>query len=219
MNKFLNGWRGYVLLALFLTSFELAAGFSKDLPIVVRIIMVVFFGGLSLVALIQANRLKEKELNVDGYVIKKGKHRSYMGIFRNGPVLDFEFTFTEQHRYRHLVDSDHWNKLYGLTSFFIHKNSARFAWRETEDGDFEIGAYMYVNGKRLVISLITIKAGEKVNLVLIISKSSWTFQALTNKEFTAYPKYGVKKTFGWLTHPYFGGTPTAPKEFNFKFIK
>lgn len=62
----------------------------------------------------------------------------------------------------HYVDPQtpgQWNKLPGVSSLFIHKNSQRLAWRPTEDGRYELALYRYIDGVRTIEGIGTFEYG------------------------------------------------------------
>ena len=100
------------------------------------------------------------------------------------------------------------NKLYGLTSLRIHKNSARIGWR-AEGKVIRIFAYWYRNGVRGWQDLGIVKPGEQHSYEVLIKKDRYIFK-LDNREFiiTDTPKWIPLLVFKAL--PYFGGNRTAP---------
>jgi len=218
MNNFINGWKGYTLLGLFALTFGLLALLPDELPPTVRIIIVSVFTLISIAVFIHARILKLLDVEINGYTIKKGKHRSFYGLNRVGNTLEFMFTFTKEHRYLHLNPSDHYNKLLGITSLFIHKNSARLAWRQLPTGKFQVAAYNYIKGERLITPMMELNENEPMHCVIELRDGHSVFtihgRYHDSEVVVIFPR---SKKYGWLTYPYFGGVPKAPKEFNFVF--
>ena len=83
------------------------------------------------------------------FSVKKGKHRFQPRFLEPcSKSLGFTAMFHDNCLYDlNSEDQADINKLFGITSLFIHKNSARFGWR-AEGDKIRIFAYYYRNGIR-----------------------------------------------------------------------
>ena len=101
------------------------------------------------------------------------------------------------------------NKLYGITTASIHKNSARFAWRAEKDSIIAVYAYWYINGKRDILKLGETNTSRFDYYRVRVKDNKYVFQF--NDIY--HTVEGVDKTY-WLnsyrSYPYFGGTQPAP---------
>lgn len=161
------------------------------------------------------------------YIIDEGAHESHYYTYFNkrketnkkiapvllsGKQLDFTFRFKDSHEYDYTVpDGGDINKLYGLTSVNIHKNSARFGWRFVGDNTYEIFAYWYSNGTRDWKLLTTAKANEYLYFSVDVSGGQYYFSV---NEFT-HTVYGTKNFIPARAFPYFGGDNVAPHKMFF----
>jgi hypothetical protein len=100
-----------------------------------------------------------------------------------------------------------WNKLIGLTSWNIHQESIRIAWRPTADiNKFMIAFYEYHNGERIITPLWTIYSGEEIHVIIgdgmaIVNGVGYVYDA-TDCKFRA--------------DFYFGGKDKSPKKMYIK---
>jgi len=142
------------------------------------------------------------------YTIAKSKHKSHNDISRvKSNRLDFTFTFKDNHRYLNEIPNDvnrlDYNKLYGLTSSNIHDNSIRLAWRDVGD-KFELAAYGYLNGERIIKSIGFADIGPVLDVSIIVGDN---YSIIVNGRLTTMPGKMFKS---YRTFPYFGGDNTAP---------
>jgi hypothetical protein len=145
------------------------------------------------------------------YVIEKGNHyANNRRLVKTDGLITFNFTFTNDHKYQHIEKSDHINKLFGLTSIQIHKNSARIGYKEdATTGEFKVYAYYYQDGVRATKLLYKAKTYEIVNIT-IDTRFGYYFFVNGNTLMVN------GKKCKYIANPYFGGHPTAPKEFLYK---
>jgi hypothetical protein len=145
------------------------------------------------------------------YFVHKGQHKSKRqpGRPRIVYISDSEvlYDFTIDKSWIYPADFDvGWNKLPGLSSLRIHKNSARVGWRCT-GGEIKFASYCYVDGERIIKEFEKkYNVGDK--LVVAIKQTKMWCDIHINKE-----KGGAKgyiRAMRWLTHFYFGGTKPAP---------
>ena len=101
------------------------------------------------------------------------------------------------------------NKLYGITSASIHKNSARIGWRAEKDSIISIFAYWYIDGNREFLKLGETNTSEFNHYLIKVHDNKYVF----GFNDTYHTVTGVNKTF-WLnsyrSYPYFGGNQPAP---------
>ena len=144
------------------------------------------------------------------YLIKEGKHRSTSNIsIINGTNISFSFTFEEEHQYLDEINTTQINKLYGLTSTSIHKNSARIGWRQ-EDEEFVCFAYWYLDGDGFnSYELYRAQLGERVDFTI---RTGDTYVFIANDVTFITPGHKCK----FLAYPYFGGTIPAPHKMYFE---
>lgn len=150
------------------------------------------------------------------YKIRKGRHRSTYSVDHVKGNLLFTFKFTEEHHYRHIPgweNNDDINKLYGLTTLFIHQNSVRIGWRENVDGMFELFQYTYKNGMRIYSSLYLAFEGEKLLISIESGDRSGKITIIGTNAVES--KFYIGKRPKYAAYPYFGGDQPAPKEMNF----
>jgi hypothetical protein len=147
-----------------------------------------------------------------GYVIEAGQHNSTSKIrAKIGERVDFTFTFDPTHFYYDELPTLDINKLYGLTGLNIHKNSARFGWRDN-DGIIEVFAYWYKNGVRGFELLGTADMFEKnyYHVAMTGKQYRWVFK---DREFIVPDTKNVLTVArSW---PYFGGNEPAPHRMSF----
>jgi len=100
------------------------------------------------------------------------------------------------------------NKLYGLSSLFIHKHSVRFGWR-VEGRVIRIFAYWYRKGVRGWADLGTVQPDEwNEYSIEQLPNKFWLFK-LNDTEFRIPPIDWCTK-YGFKSFPYFGGNVPAP---------
>ena len=136
------------------------------------------------------------------YTILQGNHRSTTKISSvKAREVYFKFRFTKDHEF----ETDHYNKLYGLTSLKIHRNSARIGYRYKNER-FEVVAYYYINGVRSTEPLYEAKVNEDLEFAVMAGFGEYSFYC--NGEQIVI--YETKEFKTWRTYPYFGGESVAP---------
>lgn len=100
-----------------------------------------------------------------------------------------------------------WNKLTGISTWKIHKNSGRLVWRAAGSKGIRIAAYVYDNGGKAKIKEIGyFPADEIMHYSIRNTGSLWIFEIDMHKVTMAGSANGVL----FQCHPYFGGQSTAP---------
>ena len=149
-------------------------------------------------------------MNITAYFYK-GKHRYslfFLDWLRNlfptrlkAKKIKVEFMIHESCWYLDPQEPGQINKLFGFSSWLIHRNSWRLGWKpnpyhEPFEKSFLLYSYIYQNGKRYE------------QLLKIVNANVWH---------TVYiPEYELHTRLVWHCFPYFGGKLPAP---NNCFIK
>jgi hypothetical protein len=144
------------------------------------------------------------------FSVDKGKHKFYP---RFPELSDTSVSFIAKFDINCLyklkgVDHHDINKLFGITSLFIHKNSYRFGWRAEED-KIRIFAYWYNRGIRGWHDMGLVNPNESNEYVIHGGENYFMFK-LNDTEFF------VEDTEDWCdfltfeSYPYFGGDKSAP---------
>lgn len=151
-------------------------------------------------------------------IILKGFHRPLQLIpacFRNmkiGKTFKFSKTivFTDSCKYDlKSLDQYDWNKLFGISTERIHKDSWRFAWRNLNNNSVEVCAYCYDNGKRWT-SGITILPFDTPHTFTIERDEDGYILFKVNGKYLAVVHDEKKRKFFWGCGLYFGGNRRAP---------
>ncbi|MEO9804898.1 MAG: hypothetical protein ABJF04_16700 [Reichenbachiella sp.] len=151
------------------------------------------------------------------YKINKGTHAPLVPKISSlqSETLVFNAVFNESAIYQNALEENQQdiNKLMGFADCNSkhHDNSARFGWRWFED-QLEIHAYCYVNGERVVAYIGTVELNEKVDYMLNVSDTQYTFQI--EDEAPIIINRGDVCNIGvyYMLYPYFGGDETAPHD-------
>lgn len=149
--------------------------------------------------------------NKDEYLIKKNRHYySGLRLFRFSKKLtEASCTFTSSCLYdESKLSSAGWNKLWGISTPFIHKNSARVGWR-CENGDIRVSSYCYVNGERLIKDMGIVPVDVEVYIEVEITEDGYYVRVDNREHFT--PNKNKSKLF-FRCFPYFGGKSKAPHD-------
>ena len=169
-----------------------------------------------------ARRSKPATSTFTKYTIQKGNHecdqRTVTSV--SGTSMNFTARFDSSAIYPAVItDYNHAydvNKLYGFSEGLNNQyNSARIGWRWL-DGQLQLLAYVYVNGKLLRDPITydppfikTVAIGAEINCSIAVSGTSYVFTVdgvvVTTPRGTSAGKYQ-----GYRQYPYFGGTLTAP---------
>jgi len=144
------------------------------------------------------------------YTIKKGWHMSLplwprLWPFSKKSISGF-VGFNEE-CFTAIEDIPGWNKLTGISSWRIHKDSARFVWR-AKGNSIRIAGYVYSNGVRTEKEITSIYPGDHDFIIsLEHNYGSWWFTVNGKKVWipARKPRGQWFKCFF-----YFGGRSTAP---------
>lgn len=151
-------------------------------------------------------------------IILRGFHRPLQLIpacFRNmkiGETFKFSKTvvFTDSCKYDlKSLDQYDWNKLFGISTERIHKDSWRFAWRNLNNNSVEVCTYCYDNGKRWTSSIATLSLGMPHTFTIERDKDGYMLFKVNNK-YLAEVHDEKKRKFFWGCGLYFGGNKRAP---------
>lgn len=152
-------------------------------------------------------------------IILRGFHRPLQLIpacFRNmkiGKAFKFSKTvvFTDSCKYD-LKSSDQydWNKLFGISTERIHKDSWRFAWRNLNNNNVEVCAYCYDNGERWTSGILTLPLGIPHTFTIERDEDGYILFNVNGKYFLAEIHDEKKRKFFWGCGLYFGGNRKAP---------
>lgn len=144
------------------------------------------------------------------FTIEKGKHRFHPRLPEFAKKkIKFRANFDRSCLYDlKTIDQADINKLYGLSSLFIHKNSIRFGWR-AEGGVIRIFAYWYRNGVRSWADLGIVNIDEWNDYSIEQLPNKWWVLKLNDLEFKI-PPVDWCTFFTFKSFPYFGGNRTAP---------
>lgn len=107
------------------------------------------------------------------------------------------------------------NKLFGVSFFIPHKNSARISWRwDDAISAFVLSAYTYIDGKREIKPICQCHANRWYKCSISISKhATWIFSVIDDAGNTTGHYCSGKRTFfALLLGLYFGGNKTAPHD-------
>ena len=101
------------------------------------------------------------------------------------------------------ADEQHWGQA-------PHQvDGARVAWRwNPKQNRIDLGAYVYVAGKRITQDLGSIKINEERRLVIKIDYTNKTYKVMEGSEIP----FTHKKTVGYRNGLYFGGNQPAPQK-------
>ncbi|MBI5369171.1 MAG: hypothetical protein HZA54_19195, partial [Planctomycetes bacterium] len=111
-----------------------------------------------------------------------------------------------------------WNKLMGISTEQIHKNSIRLGWRWLPaEGKIEVGYYGYTDGVRISHGLKKVALGEWVNVEVRLTNAFSTVTA-GGSSFTVFRNplrplglgAGIPVLTAVLQTAYFGGDEVAP---------
>lgn len=102
-------------------------------------------------------------------------------------------------------NSTGWNKVGGLTSFRVHRESVRVAWRPASDyNKFHLAFYEYHKGERKITGLFTVNAFERFDVIIQGGYISINGIAKETKA----------KNLRFVSEFYFGGKDKAPQKMN-----
>lgn len=143
------------------------------------------------------------------YHIPEGKYRSEVGIQSIRSNITFIADLTDA-EYDTLalgsVEMLDWNKLYGISSYNIHKNSHRIGFRFNK-GYWEFAAYWYVDGVRGYQYLGKCDTGDQPVFTIHLQHGECYYEMHGQGKFTV-PASKPDKLY--RAFPYFGGNLPAP---------
>lgn len=155
------------------------------------------------------------------FTIKSGHHKSNHDfiakphIGKSDRSLTFVATFSADTAYAtgNPANQSDWNKLMGLTTDRIHKNSIRIGWRwNPKTQKIELGYYGYQDGKRVMPMLADVAPGQPIECELRMSDREMYARAGTASH-TETGSMNVGLPITWVLHSaYFGGDEKAPHE-------
>ncbi len=182
---------------------------------------------LAIAALLVAGAAIAGSLPDITFQLKRGCH--YDSNFTLGPralnmstrmdrSVHFQCLFQPSCAYRTVDPSNQldWNKLMGITTIDIHKNSIRLGWRYSPaDGKIDLGYYGYIKGTRTMplITKVDFDTWVDVDITMSASGESVTVNGQT---FAVNQSLGLSlfwPTPSWILRTaYFGGNETAPQD-------
>jgi len=141
------------------------------------------------------------------YTIKKGKHFANFKLSRLFPFTSKRVSGICKFSASCLTQGDisGWNKLTGITSLRIHKNSGRLVW-QSNGSKIRIAGYVYKNGERKEIEITTVDVDTPYIYSVTYKRGFWHF-VIRGKEVVMGGKLGWLRI---LCLPYFGGRSKAP---------
>ena len=154
------------------------------------------------------------------FTIEGGHHRSnhdfvarpHLGK-RVDRELRFRAVFSPDAAYATQAPSNQsdWNKLMGLSTDRIHKNSIRIGWRWNPASQrIELGYYGYLDGVRTMQLLADVAPGQPIDCVLRMTNAGMSAQAGAASH-SVSGSLGVGFPTTWVLHSaYFGGDEKAP---------
>lgn len=169
--------------------------------------------------------------NSDWVVIEAGEHepmpKRKVGMLISPSQITAEVTFDSSCIYDiGAVDADDWNKVIGL-GFVGSKDQsldgvpphqvdgARVGWRyNTKTGRIDLGAYAYVEGKRIDFKVAETAINQPTRMTIKIDYDRKVYQVLGG---TPIP-FTHNKTFAYNTGLYFGGNQPAPHRIRVKIV-
>ena len=136
-----------------------------------------------------------------------GKHVDRQLNFRVSFATDAAYTSSNA------SNQSDWNKLMGLTTDRIHKNSIRLGWRWSPGKQkVELGFYGYLDSQRVMVYLTDVAPGASIDCELRMTNAGLSVRA-GNAVYTQAGSLGVGLPTTWVLHSaYFGGDETAPHD-------
>jgi len=147
------------------------------------------------------------------YLIKKGRHFARLNLSRLWPFsahcIQGTVRFDESCWHsRDEIGLTGWNKLTGISSLLIHRNSGRLVWQPDfrHKGRIIIAAYVYDKGVRISEPFATCMAGETTDFSILATGNIYSFWFGDNIRGIE----GKTPILAFKAFPYFGGRSTAP---------
>jgi hypothetical protein len=121
-------------------------------------------------------------------------------------------------------DQDDWNKLFGFSYGYHHKNSLRVGWRyNKETSKIELGHYHYIHGERVYSKACDIDVNKEYIISLALLQDVETYfnvnaiQILVDGVIAGDGYYtDLKPSWGYKLGLYFGGNRVAPNKIQVK---
>jgi hypothetical protein len=156
------------------------------------------------------------------YIIKKGNHFARFNISRlwpfSGSCIRGTIRFDEScwHK-RSDIEYTGWNKLTGVSSLLIHRNSGRLVWQPDFNvpGRILIASYVYDRGRRITHPFASCLTGQDVSFMIIAEGGYYSFEC--NGNITGIRADSPSVLFKCF--PYFGGKSTAPHNMSISIKK
>src|SRR5260221_7763186 len=156
------------------------------------------------------------------FTVKSGHHRSNHDFIarphlghRVDRALSFRAAFSADVAYatQNPSNQSDWNKLMGLTTDRIHKNSIRIGWRwNPRSQRVELGFYGYLNGARFMQMLADVAPGQAIDCELRMTNQG-LFARAGSALHAENGSLGVSLPLTSVLHSaYFGGDETAPHD-------
>ncbi|MGE4589834.1 MAG: hypothetical protein AB7E34_09710 [Acidaminococcaceae bacterium] len=147
------------------------------------------------------------------YTIKKGKHFSQFTWNRLWPfvpkVIRGNIKFGDECGTAY-VQQPGWNKVTGISSLQVHRNSVRIVWQPAGYQMVRVAFYAYINGKRHIIELGTLSTNYQWPYKIEMRDMNYT----VTLGFYRATLFGKKVWPRFRCFPYFGGRSTAPADIN-----
>jgi hypothetical protein len=156
------------------------------------------------------------------FTVKSGHHHSnhdfiakpHLGHNVNR-ALSFTATFAGNASYttQNPGNQSDWNKLMGLSTDRIHKNSIRIGWAWNPSLQrVDLAFYGYLDGRRVSQKLTDVALGQPVNCSLQMTNNGLTATA-DGHSYNLAGSLGASFPLTWVLHSvYFGGDETAPHD-------
>lgn len=209
----MSNWKGFLGLMLFLLTFVVLLWVYDPENIWFQWSGTIVFTIGAIFAFRKSMYLKGN-LDTFPFVIEKGRH----SITQRRPIyvkksLRASFHFTSEHRYSHTTDSAHINKLIGISSLRIHKDSLRVGWRHIKYNRYNIYMYAYVGGVWIVEEVVEVVEGEWIDMEFETHDSGQVYLTINDKQTKCI---WFNKKLHWVVFPYVGdeGLP-APHRMEF----
>src|SRR4051812_2999465 len=156
------------------------------------------------------------------FTIKSGHHKSNHDFIARPHLgknvdrgLSFTATFSADAAYatQSAANQLDWNKLMGLTTDRIHKNSIRIGWRwNPRTQRVELGFYGYLNGARFMQQLADVAPGQSIACELGMTNHG-IYARAGSASHTESGSLGASFPLTWVLHSaYFGGDEKAPHD-------
>jgi hypothetical protein len=156
------------------------------------------------------------------FTIKSGHHYSnhdFVARPHLGKTVDRALTFVATfpadvaYATQNPSNQSDWNKLMGITTDRIHKNSIRIGWRwNPKSQKVELGYYGYQDGKRVMPMLADVAPGVPIECELRMTNGEM-YARVGTASHTETGSMGVSLPLTWILHSaYFGGDEKAPHE-------